>query len=86
MLEQEETVPIIGVPNPVSDRGDVAQFIDDVGPEVRHIVDGAREIWDEHQVITQPTTLLISSDGSVERINSFGRSGLLIRLRELAAD
>ncbi len=86
MLDQDADLPpIVGVPNPASDPDDVQRFISEVDPGVSHAVENAQGLWEQHGVLSQPTTILVHADGTTERINSFGRTGLLIRLEDLAA-
>lgn len=75
----------MGVPNPISDRALVAEFIADRAPTVTHLVDDAAEIWQHYEIATQPAMVLVSADGQAQVLApSQGRTGLWWQVRDSA--
>ena len=87
MATRSETgVPIIGVPNPDDgDDADRADFIAGMSTQVSHVLDDPGSVWIEHEVVSQPSWIFVSSDGSHElHTGGLGPQRLLEQLEAMA--
>ena len=63
---------------------DRQEFMDGMSTQVSHVLNNPAEIWVEHLVLSQPTTIFVSSDGSVEvHTGGLGPQKLLERVQAL---
>ena len=80
-------VTFIGVPDP-GDGSEAQQeeFIARMNPQVSHVLDEPLELWVDYEVLTQPTMVFVSADGTQD-LHSGGidAQDLLDRAKELAA-
>jgi len=84
-MRQQDDVQVIGVPNP-NDGDDAARqaFIDQMSTPVPQILDDPGSIWVEHGVLSQPSWVFVSADGTADlHIGGLGPQGLLERLQSL---
>ena len=87
MTRQSTGVDIIGVPNPRDGSdADREAFIAQMSTQISHVLDDPGELWAEHGVVAQPTTIFVAADGSAEvHTGGLGPPDLLARLTELGA-
>ena len=86
MTRQGTGVEIVGVPNP-NDGDDAARaaFIEQMSTQVSHVLEDPGELWVEHGVLSNPTTIFVAADGSVDvHAGGLGPSELLERIEEIA--
>lgn len=86
MTRQQSAVPIIGVPNPDDgDESDRREFIEAMSTQVSQVLTEPGELWVEYEVLSQPTTIFVSSDGSIEvHSGALGPQEMLKRIEALS--
>ena len=84
---QETGVPIIGVPNPNDgDDADRAEFIAGMSTQVSHVLDDPGSVWTDNEVVSQPSWIFVSANGSHElHTGGLGPQRLAERLEALAS-
>lgn len=77
---------IIGVPNPEDGNDDDrAEFAAQMSTQISHVLDDPGSVWTEHSVLSQPTTIFVSADGTTEtHVGGLGPQTLLERVKALA--
>ena len=75
----------IGGPNP-NDGSDADKqaFIDGMSTPISHVLDTPGDVWHEYAILSQPSWVFVSADGSVDTlVGSLGPQGLVDRLESL---
>lgn len=74
------------MPNPDDGNdADRAAFAEQMSTQVSHIFDDPGELWVEHQVLSQPTTIFVAADGKTEvHTGGLGPQALLERVQAIA--
>lgn len=87
MTSQVEGVTFIGIPDPSDGTEEKQQeFMARMRPQVSHILDDPIRVWQERQVLTQPSMIFIDADGTATlHSGSIDAMDLLNRAKELAA-
>jgi len=84
-MRQQNEVQIIGVANPNDgDDWDRQKFVEQMSTPVPQILGESGDVWIEHGVLSQPSWVFVSADGSAElHVGGLGPSDLLERLESL---
>lgn len=74
------------MPNPTEGTDSAKQdFIDQMSTQVSHVLDDPGALWDNYEILSQPTMVFVAADGTFERsTGALGPQGLLARAEALA--